>query len=120
MLRIRLIRIGKKNMPSYRLAVFPQRTGPQSGNFLELLGSYNPLKHEKVIKKERVEYWLSKGAQPSDTARNMLINEGIIEGKKVAVHKAVPMKAVEAPVQKEAVKEGVAEAVVEETAKSEE
>jgi small subunit ribosomal protein S16 len=93
MLRIRLLRGGNKNHPQYRLVVTPQRTAPQTGKFLEVLGFYNPLKHEKKIEKERVQYWISQGAQPSDTVRNMLISEGIIEGKKVAVHHESKKKA---------------------------
>ena len=87
MLRIRFLRVGKKNSPSFRLVVTPRRTAPKTGRFLEILGSFNPIKHESVFKKERIQYWISQGAQASDTVRNMLIREGIIQGKKVAVHK---------------------------------
>lgn len=85
MLRLRLRRVGKKNSPAFRLIVTPRRTGPKTGRFLEILGFYNPRTHEKGIKKERILYWMSKGAQPSNTVRNMLISEGIIEGRKVRV-----------------------------------
>jgi len=87
MLRIRFLRVGKKNSPSFRLVVTPRRTAPKTGRFLEILGSFNPIKHQSVFKKERIQYWISQGAQASDTVRNMLIREGIIQGKKVAVHK---------------------------------
>lgn len=87
MLRIRLLRTGRKNVPQFRLVVTPRRTAPKTGKFLEVLGFYNAIKHERNIKKERVEYWLSQGAQPSDTVRNMLISAGILAGKKVPVHK---------------------------------
>ncbi|OGZ58622.1 MAG: 30S ribosomal protein S16 [Candidatus Spechtbacteria bacterium RIFCSPHIGHO2_02_FULL_43_15b] len=87
MLRIRLIRNGKRNRPNYRLAVLPQRSSSQSGRFLEVLGHYDPLKKDRSFKKERIEYWISKGAIPSDSAKNMLISCGILEGKKIAVHK---------------------------------
>ncbi len=87
MLRIRFLRVGKKNSPSFRLVVTPRRTAPKTGRFLEILGSFNPIKHQRVFKKERIQYWISQGAQASDTVRNMLIKEGIIQGKKVAVHK---------------------------------
>jgi len=86
MLRIRLLRVGKKNSPSFRLVVTPKRTASQTGRFLENLGFYNPREHSMKLKKERIQYWISQGAQPSDTAHNMLIAEGIIEGKKIAVH----------------------------------
>ncbi len=87
MLRIRLIRVGRKNDPKFRLVVLPQRTPPKTGKFLEMLGFYNPVKHVRNFNKERILYWLSKGAQASSTVRNMLISAGIVEGKKVAVHK---------------------------------
>lgn len=87
MLRIRLRRVGKKNSPSFRLVVTPRRTAAKTGKFLEILGFYNPRSHERSLKGERIQYWISKGAQPSDSVRNMLIQDGIIKGKKVAVHK---------------------------------
>ena len=87
MLRIRFLRVGKKNSPSFRLIVTERRNGPKTGNFLEILGFYNPLLHTKVFKKERVQHWLSRGAQASDTVYNMLVKEGIVAGKKVPVHK---------------------------------
>lgn len=82
MLKIRLQRIGKTKQAHYRLIVAEHTTRPQ-GKFLELLGSYNPHTKEISVKKERVEYWRSKGAQFSATANNLLINKKIIEGKKV-------------------------------------
>lgn len=87
MLRIRLLRIGKKNQPHFRMVVTLRSSAPKTGRFLEILGSYNPIKHQVNLKKERIQHWLSNGAQPSDTARNMLIRAGILEGKKVPVHK---------------------------------
>lgn len=87
MLRIRLMRVGKINMPVYRVVVLPQRTSAKSGRFLEVLGNFDPARHEKKLKKDRIEYWLSKGAKPSNTVWNMMVSEGIIKGKKIAVHK---------------------------------
>ena len=95
MLRIRFLRVGKKNSPSFRLVLTPRRTAPKGGRFLEILGSFNPVKHESVFKKERIQYWISQGAQASDTVQNMLIKQGIIKGKKVAVHHKVAAKAPE-------------------------
>ena len=63
MLKIRLQKIGKKNAPSYRVVLVEHTTSPQ-GKFIELLGTYNPRLKTKNFKKERIEYWLSKGAQP--------------------------------------------------------
>jgi len=59
-----------------------------SGKFVEEVGFYNPLTKEKVLRKERIEYWLKCGAQPSETVHNLLINEGIIKGEKIPKHKS--------------------------------
>lgn len=83
MLMIRLQRVGKTKQPSYRFIVSDKHKDTQAGS-LEILGFYNPLVKPKVIKidAERVKYWISVGAQPSDTVHNMLIAQGIITGKK--------------------------------------
>lgn len=72
--------------------VTPRRTAPKTGRFLEILGFHNPLRHERVLKGDRIKYWLSQGAQPSARVQNMLISEGIIEGEKVATHKSSKKK----------------------------
>jgi small subunit ribosomal protein S16 len=86
MLKIRLQKIGKKNDPSYRIALVEHTTSPH-GKFIELLGSYNPKLKEKKFDKERIEYWLTKGAQASPTVHNLLVNEKIIGGEKVKAWK---------------------------------
>lgn len=80
---IRLQRLGKKKQPSYRVVVSEKTRDTQAGS-LELLGFYDPIRQPKVIefKKERILYWISKGAQASNTVNNLLIKQGIIEGKK--------------------------------------
>ena len=82
MLVIRLTRVGKKNQPAYRV-VLTEKTNPVNGKFIEILGSYNPREKTKALKAERIQYWISKGAQPSDTVHNLLVNEKIITGPKV-------------------------------------
>ncbi|MBU2264792.1 30S ribosomal protein S16, partial [Patescibacteria group bacterium] len=82
MLVIRLTRIGKKNQPAYRV-VLTEKTNPVRGKFIEILGSYNPRLKTKTLKAERIQYWLSKGAQTSATVHNLLVNEKIITGAKV-------------------------------------
>jgi small subunit ribosomal protein S16 len=74
-LMIRLTRIGKKKQPFYRVVV-TEKTRPANGRFVEIVGTYDPLKKPAVITldHERVKYWLSKGAQPSDTVRSFLRN----------------------------------------------
>ena len=82
MLRIRLARTGKKNKAQFRLVV-AEKARAANKKFVEILGHYNPHSKEKVFKKERIQYWISKGAQPSPTVHNFLIDLKIIKGKKV-------------------------------------
>jgi small subunit ribosomal protein S16 len=72
-LMIRLSRIGKKKHPFYRVVV-TEKTRPRNGRFVEIVGTYDPQKKPALIQlnNERVQYWLSKGAQPSDTVRSFL------------------------------------------------
>jgi len=76
--------MGKKKQPSYRFIV-SEKTKDTQGRSLEIIGKYNPIVNPKVldIDKERVLYWISVGAQPSNTVNNILIKEGIITGKKM-------------------------------------
>lgn len=90
MLKIRLTRRGKRNKAFFRLVV-AEHTSPIKGRFLEALGFFNPHTKEKSFKADRIKYWIGKGAQCSDTAHNLLVKEGIIEGPK----RAVKMKKVE-------------------------
>ncbi len=81
MLSIRLSRVGKKKYAAYKIIVQEKARDPW-GKVLEFLGTYNPHTKELVIKKERVEYWLSCGAQMSATINNLFIKKEIIKGKK--------------------------------------
>jgi small subunit ribosomal protein S16 len=85
MLKIRLQRVGRINSPSYRVIVAEHARGPKTGNFVEVVGTYNPKTKERALKADRIKYWISVGAQPSDTMHNMLISAGIITGKKINV-----------------------------------
>jgi small subunit ribosomal protein S16 len=71
--RIRLKRIGAKNDPVFRIVVADGRS-PRDGRFIEELGTYQPLKKgdNYSLDLERVKYWLSKGAQPSDTVASFI------------------------------------------------
>ena len=82
MLKIRLKRVGRKHDPSFRIIVTESTRGPMSGNYVENLGNYDSRKNVKQINAERVKYWISKGAQVSDTVHNILVSKGIIKGKK--------------------------------------
>lgn len=80
-------RVGKTKRPSYRILVQEKGRDPQ-GNNLEVVGTYDPLTKPKklTLVADRIKYWLSKGAQPSATIRNILIDQKIIEGEKVKAH----------------------------------
>lgn len=84
MLMIRLSRVGKKKQAEYRLIINEKHKDPW-GDVLEFLGYYNPTKEPSQVdfKIERIKYWLSQGAQVSDTVRNLLIDQKIIEGEKI-------------------------------------
>ena len=73
MLTIRLSRIGKKKHPFYRVVV-TEKTRPRNGRFVEIVGTYDPMKNPAAVELngERVQYWLGKGAQPSDTVRSLI------------------------------------------------
>ena len=70
---IRLRREGALNRPYYKVVVADSRS-PRDGKFIEIIGTYDPKKpgHNSTIKLERAEYWISKGAQPSDTVRSLI------------------------------------------------
>lgn len=78
--KIRLKRFGSKHKPCYRLVV-AESANPRDGMTIEDIGQYDPKKEPTLFefKKDRVEYWLSVGAQPTDTVRRLLGNEGILE-----------------------------------------
>ncbi len=73
MVKIRLRRMGKTKQPSYRVVVADSRA-PRDGRFIEVIGHYNPVRQPKIleIKQDRARYWLSVGAQPSDTVTYLL------------------------------------------------
>ncbi|MCH7472672.1 30S ribosomal protein S16 [bacterium] len=71
--KIRLMRTGKKKQPSYRVVAKEARS-PRSGRYIELLGTYNPLTDpaEVSLNEERIKHWLSVGAQPTETVRRLI------------------------------------------------
>ncbi len=92
MLVIRLFRTGKKNQPSFKIVVTDKRESSTTGRSVEEVGFWNPLTKEKVLRQERIKYWLSVGAKPSPTVFNLLVSEKIVEGKKIDVHKKAKEK----------------------------
>ncbi len=83
MLTIRLSRVGKRKQPIYRLIVSEKGRDPW-GRSLEIIGNYNPRSTPPQInfKNDRITYWLSKGAQASDTVWNMLVDLKLVQGEK--------------------------------------
>jgi len=77
---IRLARIGSKKRPYYRIVVIEKRRA-RNGRFLEILGQYNPIANptQVEINSERAQYWLSKGAEPSETVRSILRKKEIVK-----------------------------------------
>ena len=70
---IRLRREGAKNRPYYKIVVADSRS-PRDGKFIEIIGTYDPKKtgHNSTLKMDRAQYWIQRGAQPSDTVRSLL------------------------------------------------
>jgi small subunit ribosomal protein S16 len=86
MLVIRYLRIGKKNQPYFKVVVTDKRNPTRGGRFIDEVGFIDPVKKIKKLDIEKIKTWISKGAQPSDTAYNLFVSEKIIEGKKRDVH----------------------------------
>ena len=78
--KLRLIRMGAKKAPFYRIVAADSRA-PRDGKFIEELGYYNPLVEPPVIKinEEKAEKWLNTGAQPTDTVKALFKKAGIIK-----------------------------------------
>ena len=78
--KLRLKRIGGRQKPFYRIVAADSRS-PRNGKFIELIGTYNPLKGNEVVSvdEEKVMKWLNNGAEPTDTVRNILSNQGIMK-----------------------------------------
>ncbi len=83
MVRLRLARGGRHKRPYYRVVAADSRM-PRDGRFLEVVGTFDPLKNPAVaeLKQDRVLDWLKKGAQPSVTVRTLLRRSGILKGSK--------------------------------------
>ncbi|GGC90574.1 30S ribosomal protein S16 [Thalassobacillus devorans] len=77
--KIRLKRMGSKRNPFYRVVVADSRS-PRDGRFIEQIGTYNPVANpvEVDIDEEKALNWMTNGAKPSDTVRNLFSNEGIM------------------------------------------
>ena len=78
--KLRLKRMGSKAKPFYRIVAADSRS-PRDGRFLEIVGTYNPVKGQEVVtvNEEKAMYWLSNGAIPTDTVRSILSKQGIMK-----------------------------------------
>ena len=78
-MQLRLKRGGAKGRPIYSIVAADSRS-PRDGKFIEKIGVYNPIpaNYELTIDEEKALYWLSKGAQPTDTVKSLLTTKGII------------------------------------------
>ena len=89
---IRFQRIGRANDPAFRIVVLEKERAAKAGNIVEQVGTYNPRSKALTLNAEQVKHWIAMGAQPTDSIRNLLINQKVIEGKKV---NALPKKTVQ-------------------------
>jgi len=124
--KIRLRRDGAKKRPFYHVVAADERRA-RNGRFIEELGYYNPIVAADaepilVLKEERVRYWLSVGAQPTDTAAALLKKQGLMERRAAASKPAAPAAAAAPAPEKPAAAEAAppaAPAAAEETPASE-
>lgn len=101
MLKIRLARFGKKKRPTYRFIV-SESSRDTYGKYLEVLGNYNPFSKVCEVNKDRILYWIGKGAQTSPTVHNLLVDQNVISDSKVKASKAGKKKAAEVNTEKSA------------------
>lgn len=82
MVKIRLSRLGDKKAPVYRIVVADGRY-PRDGRFIDIIGNYNPLTDPATVNvdTEKAAKWISDGAQPTDTVRDLLVKAGVLEPK---------------------------------------
>jgi len=85
---IRYQRIGRTNDPAFRIVLLEKARAARTGRIVEQLGTYNPKTKALRLDEARIKEWVSKGAQPTDTVRNLLITKGVLEGKKADVFPA--------------------------------
>lgn len=92
--KMRLTRLGDKKNPFYRIVVVESHVA-RDGGYIDLIGTYNPLANPAEVKidKEKAQGWLTKGVQPTDTVRDLLVKEGILAApQKLGIKHAVATK----------------------------
>jgi small subunit ribosomal protein S16 len=125
MLMIRFQRIGRTNDAAFRIVVIDKERAAKAGAIVEQVGTYNPHTKTMTLDEASVKVWMGKGAQLSDSVKNLLINKKVMEGKKIAavsktnLEKNKPKAPTEEEAKEvpaEAAPEAVAETPVEEPA----
>ncbi len=74
MVKIRLMRMGRKKIPFYRIVVIDSKKA-RDAEYIEKVGHYDPRKKELKLNRDRIEYWISKGAQPTNTVAKLMARE---------------------------------------------
>lgn len=85
MVRITLLKVGRKHSYDFRIVVREARSAPRSGRYIEHLGTYNTKTKTVSLKKDRIEWWLSHGAKSSGTVHNLFVRQGLVRGPKISV-----------------------------------
>ena len=82
MVKIRLKRMGTTKRPVYRLVVADSRS-PRDGRFIEVVGFYDPLPNPAVVRidEDKVKVWMRRGARPSESARRLLVEQGVLAAR---------------------------------------
>lgn len=99
MLTIRLTRVGKKKDASFRVVVVESKRKVQAGNYLEMVGSYDPKTDRVELKADRIKHWIAMGTTVSDTVHNLLVSQKVIDAKKKNVLPKKTVEKVEAPAE---------------------
>ena len=79
--KMRLTRMGDKKSPFYRVVVIDSHKA-RDGQYVDLIGTYNPLNDEVHLDVEKAKKWIACGVQPTETVRTLLVRDGILEPKK--------------------------------------
>ena len=79
--KMRLTRMGDKKSPFYRVVVIDSHKA-RDGQYVDLIGTYNPLNDEVHLDVEKAKKWISCGVQPTETVRTLLVRDGVLEPKK--------------------------------------
>ncbi len=94
MLKIRLQRVGRKHEPIFRIVLTDSKNSTKSGRYKEILGNFDlRSKDGATLKTDRINHWISNGAQLSDTIHNLFVDKKIVSGKKInKLPKKTPIK----------------------------